>query len=85
MHILSLVTDNNPFCIRGKEENERRNYFMVNLHESMGPGGDHSNLRPLDLQSDTLPIALDMRPGQHVFVLTARLCPDIDKDSRIKI
>ena len=24
--------------IQRKEENDRRNYFMVNLHESMGPG-----------------------------------------------
>ena len=22
----------------GREENDRKNYFMVNLHESMGPG-----------------------------------------------
>ena len=34
----------------GREENDRENYFMINLHESMGPG---SNSRPLDLQSDS--------------------------------
>ena len=36
VHILSLVTDNHP---SGIEENDRRNYFMINLHESMGPDG----------------------------------------------
>ena len=49
----------------GREENDRRNYFMINLHESMGPGRDLTHeVRPLDLQSDshllpdTLPNAL---------------------------
>ena len=36
MHILSLVTDNNPPLISGREENGRINDFMINLHESMG-------------------------------------------------
>ena len=36
VHIHSLVTDNNPSWINGKKENGRRNYFMINLHESMG-------------------------------------------------
>ena len=31
-----------------REENDRRNYFMINLHESMG-----SNLRFLDLPADS--------------------------------
>ena len=40
MHILSLVTDNNPSCInQRREENDRRNYFMINLYESMVPAG----------------------------------------------
>ena len=52
-----FVTDNNPSRISGSEENGRRNYFMINLGESMGP---ESNSRPLDLQSVTL---LDTRPG----------------------
>ena len=25
-----------------KEENDRRNYFMINFHESMGPGRDRT-------------------------------------------
>ena len=60
IHVLSLVTDNNPSRFSGREENDRRNYFMINIHESMGPDRD----RPLDLQldthlhSDTLPTAL---------------------------
>ena len=60
IHVLSLVTDNNPSRFSGREENDRINYFMINLHESMGPDRD----RPLDLQldthlhSDTLPTAL---------------------------
>ena len=37
-HILSLVTDKIPSGISGREENGGRNYFMINLHESMGPG-----------------------------------------------
>ena len=28
--------------ISGREENDRRNYFMINLHESMGPGRDRT-------------------------------------------
>ena len=39
LHILLLVTDNNPSC-QWKEENDSRNYFTINLHESMGPGQD---------------------------------------------
>ena len=34
VHILSLVQ---PF-FNETAENDRRNYFMTNLHESMGPG-----------------------------------------------
>ena len=30
------------FFIQKKEENDRRNYFMINLHESMVPGRDRS-------------------------------------------
>ena len=33
VHILSNVNDN-----KQKEEDERRNYFTINIHESMGPG-----------------------------------------------
>ena len=37
VHILSLVIDNNSLkWFSGREENGRRNYFMVNLHASMG-------------------------------------------------
>ena len=60
IHVLSLVTDNNPSRFSGRKENDCRNYFMINLHESMGPDRD----RRLDLQldthlhSDTLPTAL---------------------------
>ena len=55
VHILSLVqwtlntgftvTDNNPSWISGREEcrNYRRNYFMINLHESMGLGRDQTH------------------------------------------
>ena len=42
VHILSLVTDNNPSWISRREENGRRNYFMINLRESMGPGPDQT-------------------------------------------
>ena len=37
MHILSLVTDNNPFLNEsvGREESDGRNGFMINLHKSM--------------------------------------------------
>ena len=43
MHILSFVTDNNPSgMISGREENDRRNNFMINLHESMGPDRDRT-------------------------------------------
>ena len=41
MHTLSLVTDSNPLISR-MEENGHRNSFMLNLHESMGPGRDLS-------------------------------------------
>ena len=32
---------NDPFS--GRVENDRRNYFMINLHESMGPGRDRTH------------------------------------------
>ena len=35
MHILSLVTHSNPSWMNQQEENDRRNYFMINLHESI--------------------------------------------------
>ena len=38
VHILSPETDNCPSCISGRErENDRRKYFMINLHERMLP------------------------------------------------
>ena len=40
VHTLSLVNDNNPSWISGREENGRRNYFMINLRERMGPDQD---------------------------------------------
>ena len=43
VHILLLVTDNNPSRIRGKEENGSRHGFMINLCENMGPGRDQSH------------------------------------------
>ena len=55
MHILSLVTYTKHFLNQRKKENDGRKYFMINHHESMGPG---SNSRPLDLQLDSLLIAL---------------------------
>ena len=38
MHMLSLVTDNTTLRWRkgSSLENNRRNYFMINIHESMG-------------------------------------------------
>ena len=38
MHILLLVTDNKTSRISGREENDHRNFFMINLYESIGPG-----------------------------------------------
>ena len=35
-------------------ENDRRNYFMINLHANMWPGRV-SDQRPLDSQSDSIP------------------------------
>ena len=35
----SCTTDNNQSL---RDENDRRNYFMTNLHESMGPGRDRT-------------------------------------------
>ena len=41
VNIISLVTDNNP-SFNQRKENDRRNYFMINLHNSMGPGPDRT-------------------------------------------
>ena len=43
MHILSLEPDNNPSWISGSEENGLRNYFMINLHKSIGPDWDQTH------------------------------------------
>ena len=40
LHILLLVTDNNPSWISGREENGGRNYFIIELNKSIGPGRD---------------------------------------------
>ena len=58
MPTLSLVADNNPSWIREREENGRRNYFMINLHKSMGPDLPLDLQSDRNLQSDTLPTAL---------------------------
>ena len=42
VHILSLVTDNNPSWISGREENGRRYFFKINLRESMEAGQDQT-------------------------------------------
>ena len=33
-----------PFLNQQKEENDHRNYFMIKLHKSMGPGGDQTHV-----------------------------------------
>ena len=47
VHILLLVTDSNPSWMiqrKGEEwpKNDRRNYFLINIHESMGPSRDRT-------------------------------------------
>ena len=42
-----------PFLNEGKGENDRRNYFMINLHESMWPDRG-LNRPPLDLQGSAV-------------------------------
>ena len=42
VHILSFITDNNPSWNSKKEENGRRNYFVINLHENIRPGRDQT-------------------------------------------
>ena len=43
VHILSLVTDNNPSWISEREENGRKNDFMTDLDEIMGPSRDRTH------------------------------------------
>ena len=57
MHILSLVTDNNLSGISGKEENGRRNYFIIKLFESMGQGRDQTP-EPQSLSFSEEPVSL---------------------------
>ena len=47
-----------PFLNQRKGENDRRNYFMINHHDSIWPDRG-LNQRPLDSQSDSLPTALE--------------------------
>ena len=54
VHILSLVTDNNPSRISRRERNHLF-HDQSTWKYGTGPG---SNSRPLDLQSDTLPTGL---------------------------
>ena len=42
VRILSLITDNNLSSISRREENDRRNYFKINFHESMGLDWDQT-------------------------------------------
>ena len=71
MHILSPETDI-PFLNQQKGENDRRNYFMINLHESMWPDWG-SNQQPLDAQSDLLPTGEFEKFGPMAHYLRARL------------
>ena len=72
VHILSLVTDNNPSGISGREENGRRNYFVINLRKSMGPGLDRTPSPWISSQtrncSQTLrgPVACDVIIGDMI-------------------
>ena len=38
----NTFADNNPSWISRREENDSRNYFMVKLHETIGPGRDRT-------------------------------------------
>ena len=42
MQILLLLTDKNPSWISRREENDRRNYFMIHLRESMRSSQDRT-------------------------------------------
>ena len=57
VHILSLVTTLIE-RFSGREENNRRNYFMINLQESMGPGPEQTPGSAADshLLPDTFPL-----------------------------
>ena len=50
VHILSPETDN--FLNQQKGENDRRKYFMINLHERMLPTSAGLSPRPPGLQLD---------------------------------
>ena len=43
VHILSLVTGNNPYSISGREENDSRKDFIISLLDSMGLGRDRTH------------------------------------------
>ena len=43
LHDNSALSYNMHDISAGKEENDRRNYFMINLHERMGPGRDQTH------------------------------------------
>ena len=52
MHILSPETDNCPSWITGREEMNRRKYFIINLHKRKLPTQRGSNSQPPDHQLD---------------------------------
>ena len=70
VHILALVTDNNPSSMtQRKGGDDHRNYFMINLHERMGPGWDRTRI---PLICSLAPVARHitncaMRPGLALF------------------
>ena len=66
VHILSLVTDNNPSCISRREMNDRKNDFMINLQESMVPGQDHTH--------DPWICSQTRIPDVTVYILILRKC-----------
>ena len=53
----NACTDNNPSFFSRREENDRRNCFMINLHKSIGQDRDQT-LDPWICNNDTLPTAL---------------------------
>ena len=69
VHILWLVTDNKLSWIRGRRMTEEIISWSISKKYGTGPG---SNLRPLDLHSDSLPTALRGQVAAWVSVVLNR-------------
>ena len=87
MHILSLITDNNPSGIGGREENGHLYYFMINLRENIEPDRDQTHDPWISCQTRyQLPYAAQYKvDSKYSEVLTWLTVSTVESELKVKV